>query len=151
MSSVRKGLLQLRSTLRLPPASREGGPGHRVVGARATAAATTPTRPARAKADDLQQLISQTLWPMVESAFRDVEDQVEARFFRLDDLQVVISRSPARDAAHRDAGRRVTLELWPSAGPRVLVVEWSGRRPFIVYRREGDWLESLVHAPRRLK
>jgi hypothetical protein len=88
---------------------------------------------------------------MVETAFRDVEDHVEARFFRLGVLQVVISRAPARDAAHRDASRRITLELWPSAGPRVLVVEWSGRRPYVVYRREGDWLQSLVHAARRSK
>ena len=88
---------------------------------------------------------------MVETAFQDVEDQVEVRHFRLNDLQVVISRSPTRDTAHRDAGRRVTLELWPPAGPRVLVVEWSGRRPYVVYRRDGDWLESVVNVPRRLK
>lgn len=151
MSSVRKGLLQLRSTLRLPPAPRDGGPGHRVPGARTTATAATPTRQSRVVPDGLQQLISQSLWPMVETAFRDVEDHVEARFFRLGDLQVVISRAPARDAAHRDASRRITLELWPSAGPRVLVVDWSGRRPYVVYRREGDWLQSLVHATRRSK
>jgi len=88
---------------------------------------------------------------MVETAFRDVEDHVEVRHFRLNDLQVVISRAAARDAAHRETGRRLTLELWPTAGPRVLVVEWSGRRPHVVYRREGDWLETLAHAPRRMK
>jgi hypothetical protein len=88
---------------------------------------------------------------MVETAFRDVEDQVEVRHLRLNDLQVVISRAAAPDAAHQDAGRRVTLELWPPAGPRVLVVEWSGRRPYVVYRRDGDWLDSVVNATRRLK
>ncbi|HSQ10217.1 MAG TPA: hypothetical protein VLN25_06340 [Burkholderiaceae bacterium] len=45
----------------------------------------------------------------------------------------------------------MTLELWPPAGPRVLVVEWSGRRPYVVYRRDGDWLDSVVNATRRLK
>ena len=150
MGSVRKGLLQLRSTLRLPPA-RDGSPDHRVGIARPTAAAVTPSRRPRVKVDGLQQLLAQTLWPMVETAFRDVEDQVEVRHLRLNDLQVVISRAAARDAAHQDAGRRVTLELWPPAGPRVLVVEWSGRRPYVVYRRDGDWLDSVVNATRRLK
>jgi hypothetical protein len=150
MGSVRKSLLQLRSTLRLPPA-RDGGAGHRAAIARSAAVAATPSRRPRAKVDGLQQLLAQTLWPMVETAFQDVEDQVEVRHFRLNDLQVVISRAAARDAAHREAGRRVTLELWPPAGPRILVVEWNGRRPYVVYRRDGDWLESIVTAPRRLK
>jgi hypothetical protein len=151
MGSVRKGLLQLRSTLRLPPVSREGGPGRRAVNAGSSATAATPLRRTRASTDGLQDLISQSLWPMVETAFQDVEDTVEVRHFRLNDLQVVISRAAARDTAHRDAGRRVTLELWPPAGPRVLVVEWNGRRPYVVYRRDGDWLEGLARFPRRSK
>jgi hypothetical protein len=110
-----------------------------------------PPRRPRAKVDGLQQLLAQTLWPMVETAFRDVEDQVEVRHFRLSDLQVVISRAAARDAAHHDAGRRVTLELWPPAGPRVLVVEWIGRRPHIVHRRDGVWLQRLVRIARQTK
>jgi hypothetical protein len=86
----------------------------------------------------------QSLWPMVETAFRNTEDHVEARFFELDDLQVVISRASARGANQRGAGPRVTLELWPTAGPRVLVVEWTGRRPHVVFQRDGDWLQRLV-------
>ena len=81
---------------------------------------------------------------MTERAFQNVEDQVEARFFQLEDLQVVISRAPARGANPPEKGRRVTLELWPGAGPRLLVVEWSGRRPYVVHRRDGDWLERLI-------
>ena len=150
MSPVRKGLLQLRSTLRLPPA-KDGSAGHRAAHARSAATVAPPARRARAKIDGLQQLLAHTLWPMVETAFQDVEDQVEVRHLRLNDLQVVISRAAARDAAHREAGRRVTLELWPPAGPRILVVEWSGRRPYVVYRRDGDWLDAVVNAPRRLK
>jgi hypothetical protein len=99
--------------------------------------------------DGLQELLAQSLWPMVEAAFRDVEDHVEARFFQLDDLQVVISRAPVQGAIHRDPRQRVTLELWPSAGPRVLVVEWSGRRPYVVHRRDGDWLQRLIRISRQ--
>jgi len=116
---------------------------HRTEDAGSTAERPSKGRQARAT-DDLRELISESLWPMVEGAFRDVEDHVEARFFQLDDLQVVISRTPARGAVGREAARRVTLELWPLAGPRVLVVEWSGRRPYIVHRREGDWLRRLL-------
>ena len=83
---------------------------------------------------------------MVEGAFRDVEDHVEARFFHLGELQVVVSRAPARGAIDRDATRRLTLELWPAVGPRVLVVEWSGRRPYVVHRRDGDWLQRLLRS-----
>lgn len=81
---------------------------------------------------------------MIETAFRDVEDHVEARFFQLEDLQLVISRAPARGAVHRRAEREVTLEVWPSAGPRLLEIEWSGRRPYVVHRRDGDWLQRLL-------
>ena len=69
---------------------------------------------------------------------------VEARFFQLEDLQIVISRASARTATPAEPARRVTLELWPGAGPRLLVVEWSGRRPYVVHRRDGDWLERLI-------
>jgi hypothetical protein len=93
-------------------------------------------------------LIALSLWPIVETAFRDVEDTVDGRFYQLADLQVVVSRAPARDGAHRDAERLVTLEVWPAAGPRLLVVEWSGRRPYVVHRRDGDWLPRLIRASR---
>lgn len=135
MTSVRKGLLKVGSTLSLPQASRDGRSSHRAVSAPSTAALPT---------DGLQQILVQSLWPMVKAAFRDTEDHVEARFFELDDLQVVISRAPARGANQRGAGPRVTLELWPTAGPRVLVVEWSGRHPHVVFRRDGDWLQRLI-------
>jgi hypothetical protein len=45
--------------------------------------------------------------------------------------------------------RRVTLEVWPLAGPRLLEVEWSGSRPYVVNRREGDWLPRLIRASRQ--
>jgi hypothetical protein len=96
----------------------------------------------------LQELLVQSLWPIVDSAFRGVEDHVEARFFRLGDLQAVISRAPARGAKHHEVGQRLTLELWPAAGPRVLVVEWIGRRPYVVHRRNGAWLQRLVRLAR---
>lgn len=149
METLQKGLRQLRSTLRLPPASLEGRSSHRDDNARSTAAPPPPARRPRALSDGLQELLAQSLWPMVEAAFRNIEDHVEARFFQLDDLQVVISRPPARDATQRSAGQTVTLELWPSAGPRVLVVEWSGRRPYVVHRRDGDWLQRLIRLSRQ--
>ena len=89
---------------------------------------------------------------MVSAAFRNVEDHVEARFYQLGELQVVISRAPARGPAGRaDAERLVTLEVWPPAGPRLLEVEWSGSRPYIVHRREGDWLPRLIRASRQFE
>lgn len=116
--------------------------------AQSTEAPQPPFRRARSENDGLQEILSQSLWPMVESAFRDVEDHVEARFFQLDDLQLVISRTPARGSVQRNAERRVTLELWPPAGPRLLEVEWSGRRPYVVHRRDGDWLQRLIRISR---
>jgi hypothetical protein len=144
MEPVRKGLFQRRSKLKLQQALREGGSSHRDPSALSAAAPPPPARRPRASNDSLQELLAKSLWPMVEAAFRDIEEHIEARVFRLDDMQVVISRPPARDETNRDAKRTVTLELWPPAGPRVLVVEWSGRRPYIVHRRDGDWLQRLA-------
>jgi hypothetical protein len=110
----------------------------------------TARRPG-ASTDGLQELLALALWPIVETAFRDVEDNVDGRFYQLADLQVVVSRTPARDASHRDAQRLVTLEVWSSAGPRLLVVEWSGRRPYVVHRRDGDWLPRLIRASRQFQ
>ncbi|MGH6624195.1 MAG: hypothetical protein ACREBN_09495 [Burkholderiaceae bacterium] len=146
MASVPKSLLHLRETLRLPRGSRAGRSSHRVEDADSTAEPSSKGRQTRASTDGLQQLIEESLWPMVENAFRDVEDHVEARFFQLGDLQVVLSRAAARGALGRDATRRLTLELWPAVGPRVLVVEWSGRRPYVVHRRDGDWLQRLLES-----
>jgi hypothetical protein len=117
--------------------------------AASTAEPHSKDRKARASGDGLRELIEESLWPMVDGAFRDVEDHVEARFYQLDELQVVISRAPARGAIGRDASRRVTLELWPPVGPRVLVVEWSGRRPYVVHRRDGDWLQRLLESSQK--
>jgi hypothetical protein len=117
--------------------------------AAATVSSSEASQPSRASDDGLQELLERTLWPMVEAAFRDVEEHVEARFFQLGELQVVISRGPARGAVHRGAGRPVRLELWPSAGPRVLVVDWSGRRPYVVHRRDGDLLQRLIQTSRQ--
>jgi hypothetical protein len=88
---------------------------------------------------------------MVDAAFRGIDEHVEARFFRLGDLQVVISREPGRGTKHREVGQRLTLELWPPAGPRVLVVEWIGRRPYVVRRRDGAWLQRLIRIARQSK
>ncbi len=114
-----------------------------------SSAATTPVRGPRVSTKSLQKLLAESLWPIVEASFRDAEEHVEARFFQIDDLQVVISRAPARSAHPRDTGPRLTLEVWPLAGPRVLVVEWSGRRPYVVHRRDGDWLQTLVRIARQ--
>lgn len=149
MEPARKGLFQRRSKLKLPQALREGGPSHRDASALSAAALAPPARRPRASNDGLQELLAKSLWPMVEAAFRDIEEHIDARVFQLDDMQVVISRPPARDATNRDAKRTVTLELWPPAGPRVLVVEWSGRRPYVVHRRDGVWLNSLIQTSRQ--
>jgi len=98
--------------------------------------------------EGLQDLVVRALWPLVEAAFRNTEDHVESRVFRLGELQAVVSRPPVRGAGQRGAGQIVTVELWPALGPRVLVVEWSGRRPYIVQRRPGDWLRSLARVQR---
>lgn len=146
----------MRATLRLPRISRESRSSHRAADAGSATDRPSKSRPAQASSDDLRELISESLWPLVEGAFRDVDDHVEARFFQLEDLQVVISRAPARgavgrDSVGRDAARRVTLELWPQVGPRVLVVEWSGRRPYVVHRRDGDWLQRLLRGSHQSK
>jgi len=92
-----------------------------------------------------------SLWPLVESAFEGIDEHVEARFFRLGDLQVVISRAPARGAIHRESAQRLTLEVWPAMGPRVLVIDWIGRRPHIVHRRHGAWLQRLIRSAHQSK
>ncbi len=117
--------------------------------ARSTAAPPPAARPPGDSTDGLLELLALSLWPIVETAFRDVEDTVDGRFYQLADLQVVVSRAPAREAGQRDAERLVTLEVWPAAGPRLLVVEWSGRRPYVVHRRDGDWLPRLIRASRQ--
>lgn len=113
-----------------------------------------PSRSARTRTlsrDALPELLSAALWPLVSTAFRGVADDVEACFFQLDELQVIVSRPPLRDSAHRhDADRRVTMEVWPAVGPRLLQVEWNGRRPYVIHRREGDWLAQLIDAARTL-
>jgi hypothetical protein len=142
--------------LKLPQASRDTSPRDLAAKAPSDNAPPTPAGSAGATTDDLRELISVSLWPMVAAAFRDVEEHLEVRFFQFGDLQVVISRAPVRGpirgASFRtDAERRVTLEVWPPAGPRLLEVEWSGRRPYIVHRREGDWLTRLIRASRQFE
>jgi hypothetical protein len=136
--------VQLRSTLRLPRKIGEGAAADRAVNAPAKPVPSAAARGLSAVDNALRELLDHFLWPMVQRAFEDVEDHVEARFFQLESLQIIISRAPARTAAQPHADRRVTLEVWPGAGPRLLVVEWSGRRPYIVHRRDGDWLQRLI-------
>ncbi len=88
---------------------------------------------------------------MVEAAFRGVEDHVEARFFQLADLQVVISRARLKGQTPKEVPSGLTLEVWPSAGPRLLEVEWSNRRPYIVHRRDGDWLHRFIEMASRIR
>ena len=143
-----KGRVLARSILKLPRKSAGTG-AHEGTGAPSQAEPSPSTRRPPVLDDGLRRVLERFLWPMTERAFQDVEDQVEARFFQLEDLQVVISRAPARSANPPEAARRVTLELWPGAGPRLLVVEWSGRRPYVVHRRDGDWLERLIRLAQR--
>ena len=112
--------------------------------AHAAAAPRPPIKRPQALTHGLQDLLVRSLWPMVEEAFKGADEDAEACFYRLGDLQAVISRASGRDAKHHEVGKRVTLELWPLAGPRVLVVEWIGRRPHVVHRRSGPWLQRLV-------
>ena len=121
--------------------------------ARGPARRRDDARPAHGTAgDDLRELIAASLWPMVSAAFRDVDEEVEACFFQLDDMQVVVSRHPVRGSARKsDDDRRVTLEVWPAIGPRLLQIEWSGQRPYVIHRREGDWLPRLIRASRTLE
>lgn len=150
MPSPRKAGLQTRaqSTLRLPPRVARERPA-------VESEAPAPRSATAAGSDGLRTLLSASLWPLIDAAFRDAEDHVEARFFQIDDLQLVVSRLPlreSRDSPKRgDAQRRVTLEVWPAIGPRLLQVEWHGRRPHIVQRREGDWLPRLIRASREFE
>lgn len=147
MTSVRKGSPRLRPTLKLP--LPDGHAAQVVEAARPTAESPPQADRRNAANDGLRELLAASLWPMITAAFRDVDDDVEARFLQLDDLQVIISRAPVRQrVTSPDAERRVTLEVWPPAGPRLLEVEWSGRRPYVVHRREGDWLLRLIRASR---
>lgn len=139
-----KGRAQSRSTLMLPRKSPVGNAGQGATTAPSQAARPASGRTPPVLEDGLRRVLERFLWPMVEGAFRDTGDHVEARFFQLEDLQIVISRASARTATPAEPARRVTLELWPGAGPRLLVVEWSGRRPYVVHRRDGDWLERLL-------
>lgn len=150
MTSVRKSSPRLRPTLKLP--QRDGHAAQVVEAARPTAESPPPVDRRDAANDGLLELLATSLWPMVAAAFRDVDDDVEARFLQLDELQVVISRAPVRERLTRpDAERRVTLEVWPPVGPRLLEVEWSGRRPYVVHRRDGDWLPRLIRASRQFE
>lgn len=137
--------------LKLSQASLDERRVERIASVCSTSAAAPAVRKPVASTDGLQELLALSLWPIVETAFRDAEDTVDVRIYQLADLQVIVSRSPARDAAHRAAQRVVTLEVWPAAGPRLLVVEWSGRRPYVVHRRDGDWLPRLIRASRQFQ
>lgn len=137
-------MLQSRPTLKLPARSRDHGTPQPAANKPPSAAPTRPVRPRDDTTELLQELFADSLWPMVESAFRGVDDQIEARFFQLADLQIVISRAPIKPRASRENARGVTLEVWPAAGPRLLELEWRGRRPYIVHRRDGDWLHRFI-------
>lgn len=145
------GFSQLRTKLKLPKSSQAVGSAHGAGKSRPIPATSPAARRTGASAAGLQELLEQSLWPMVASAFSDAEDHVDVRFFYLADLQVVISRSAASREARRKAERRVTLEVWPSAGPRLLEVEWSGRRPYVVHRRNGDWLTRFIATARQVR
>ncbi len=151
MGSTRKNPHAARTTLRLPPATRDGNPVRRSAKAHAAEAPSPPVSRPPTLTHGLQDLLVRSLWPMVEEAFRGADEDAEACFYRLGDLQVVISRASAREAKHHEVGKRVTVELWPAAGPRVLVVEWIGRRPHVVHRRSGPWLQRLVRIAHQSK
>lgn len=146
MGTVRKSLLHVRSTVKQSLAPKVGDPDRRAV--KSNPVPASGKRP-RALGNGLQDMLVQSMWPLVESAFQGMEEHVEARFFQIDEFQVVVSRAPARGARHHEIGRRLTMELWPPVGPRVLVVEWIGRRPHIVQRRDGDWLRRLARIARQ--
>jgi hypothetical protein len=105
-----------------------------------------PTEHDPAATDELPAFVTEALWPMVDAAFRDDDQRTDAFFARFDEFQVVISRAPARGNLSRTAERKVTLEIWPARGPRLLVVDWSGRCPHVVHWRDGDWLYRLPRA-----
>jgi hypothetical protein len=149
MASVPKGLSQPRPPVP-PPTLQNTRSAPRDAGVGSAHRPSTPARRTGAASDSLRDLLAASLWPMVSAAFRNAEDDVDARFYQLGDLQVVISRAPVRGALkHREAERLVTLEVWPAAGPRLLEVEWSGSRPYVRHRREGDWLPRLIRASRQ--
>jgi hypothetical protein len=134
--------------LKRPAASRDK-PTDAGIDNRAPAALAPAAVKPLGTAEGLRDLLEEALWPIVERAFRDAADEVEGRFFQLADMQVVVSRAPVRHAVNREAERVVTLEVWPAAGPRLLVIEWSGRRPYVVHWRDGNWLPRLVAASRQ--
>ena len=145
MGSDHKEMLKSRPTLRLPARSRDDGMARRAPNREPASDSAGSVRPRNTTTTDLlQELFADALWPMVEAAFRGVDEQVEARFFQIGDLQVIISRGPAKPRTPREAPRGLTLEVWPSAGPRLLELEWRGRRPYIVHRRDGDWLHRFL-------
>lgn len=131
-------------TLSTPP--QESALSSAVMKPRAAAAPPPPSERPSASADVLPAFVVEALWPMVDAAFRDVDERTDACFFRFNEFQVVISRAPARGSASRGADRKITLEIWPSRGPRLLVVDWSGRRPHVVHWRDGDWLYRFPRA-----
>jgi hypothetical protein len=141
----------VRPILKLPKTARDQLPTAQTAGAHPAPVSSSAGRDKRDSPERLRQLLALSLWPIVEAAFRDVDDEVDSRFYQLADLQVVVSRAPVREVIRRDAERVVTLEVWPPVGPRLLVVEWSGRRPYIVHRRDGDWLPRLIRASRQLQ
>lgn len=152
MASVPKGLSQSRPAVRPPPTLKDAPMAQHAVGTRPKAASPPSSGKSGATSDSLRELLAASLWPMVSAAFRNAEDHVEARFYQLGELQVVISRAPVRAGLKRpEAERLVTLEVWPAAGPRLLEVEWSGSRPYVVHRREGDWLPRLIRASRQFE
>jgi len=144
MGSDQKEVLKSRPTLRLPAGSRDHEMARRVTKPQATPDVAARARPRDDTTALLQELFADSLWPLVEAAFRDVDEHVEARFFQIADLQVVISRGPVKPRAPRETSRGLTLEVWPPAGPRLLELEWRGRRPYIVHRRDGDWLHRFL-------
>lgn len=141
----------MRTILKLPKTARDQPPSGQTAGAHPAAVPSSAGRDRRNATERLQQLISLSLWPIVEAAFQDVDDEVDSRFYRIADLQVVVSRAPVREVIRRQADRVVTLEVWPPVGPRLLVVDWSGPRPYVVHWRDGDWLPRLIRASRQLQ
>ncbi len=133
--------------LKLPKSARDQPPSDRTAGEHPAPEPSSAGRDRRDSTERLQQLISLALWPIVEAAFRDVDDEVDSRFYRIADLQVVVSRAPVREVTRRHADRVVTLEVWPPVGRRLLVVDWSGRRPLIRASRQLQHPEWMLAPP----
>lgn len=131
-------------TISTPP--QEAALRQAVMEQRHTAPPPPPAERPSTSADALPAFVAEALWPLVDAAFRDVDARTDARFFRFDEFQVVISRAPARGNTNRGAAPKVTLEVWPSQGPRLLVIDWSGRRPHVLHWRDGDWLYRFPRA-----